>query len=463
MRRAALAAILVVTVVTRAAVLREPMRYDEAFTFLTYAVHPVGEIVGSYGLPNNHIFNTVLMHVSWVVLGNHLWSLRLPAFLAGCAIVPAAYLAVRTLYGAHAALWAAALTACSAPLVDFSVNARGYTLGILFVLLALWAAALMTDGHRLAPWPLFVVSCALAAWSVPTMGLGLAAVGVWAAAVLVLRRDARGLVALVSGAAVAGLITYLLYRPTFGQHGWVAGKTVPRDLGSLRALASATWDSWNRATPWPLQVVLGAAVVTGVAVHRRMGRQPVPVLAAALAVLVLSLLTGEGTGLFPRYWLAYLPFVLISAAAGFAWSVEALAARRRVALAPAFAVPVAAAVLLSVLVLAAGQAASEEPPVSDNAFSGYVRQAGFGEVAAEPHTYGPAVDYYLLRDHMTPTFGYLTPPMRQTGHAIVAIPGDDAVRAVDTMRALGAVPAPAPARLLRRFEYMSVWDVPIES
>ena len=45
------------------------------------------------------------------------------AFAAGSvAIVPASYLVARRLYDRHAALWAAALTATFAPLIDYSVN-----------------------------------------------------------------------------------------------------------------------------------------------------------------------------------------------------------------------------------------------------------------------------------------------------------------------------------------------------
>jgi hypothetical protein len=460
---AALAVVMLAAVVVRGVELRVPMRYDEAFSFLTYAVHPIDQIVGSYGLPNNHVFNTVLMHEAWQLLGNHLWSLRLPAFVFGCAIVPVGYLAGRALYGAHAGLWAAALLASSAPLIDFSVNARGYTPGIFFVLLALWCAALIAGGRRWWPWPIFVLACTLAFWSVPTMAVGLASVGVWAALVLAVRRDLPGLVLLGAGAAVAGLLAYLLYKPTFGQNGWEVGKEVARDWNSLRSLASLTWGNWNRATPWPLELLLGAVAVLGLLVHRWIGRQPVPLMAGVLLVLAASLATGVGTGRFPRYWLAYLPFVLISAAAGSAWVVERLLARRARREVLTAALPVAVAAVLGALVLIEGQGSSEAPPQSDNGLTTYFREElKPGEVAAEPRTFGPAIDYYLYRDGLPPTVGYTTPPMRTTGRAIVVVPGHDPLAAADTMRKLGAIVGSEPPRLLRRFEYISVWDVPID-
>jgi len=127
------------------------------------------------------------------------------------------------------------------------------------------------------------------------------------------------------------------------------------------------------------------------------------------------------------------------------------------------ALPVAVAALLGVLVLIEGQGSSEAPPVSDNGLTDYFRnELKPGEVAAEPRWFGPAVDYYLLRDGLPPTVGYVTPPMRTSGHAIVAALGHDPAAAVDTMRALGAIVGSEPPRLLRRFEYMSVWDVPID-
>lgn len=61
--------------------------------------------------------------------------IRLPAFIAGVLVVPASYLAARVLYNKRAALLAAALVASSSYLVEYSANARGYSMICLFFML----------------------------------------------------------------------------------------------------------------------------------------------------------------------------------------------------------------------------------------------------------------------------------------------------------------------------------------
>jgi 4-amino-4-deoxy-L-arabinose transferase-like glycosyltransferase len=395
------------------------------------------------------------MHLSVDVGGNRLPVLRAPNWAAGVAVVLVSYGVGRALYNPRAGLWIAALVASSAPMIDFSVIARGYMLGIFFVVSALWLAALAINGARIWPWPLFAVAGALAFWSVPTMAVGMATVGVWAGAVLVLRRRWGALGALVIASAAAGVIAYLLYRPTLDQQGWDVPNEVPRDASAIWLLAKATWGNWQRAVPWPVELLFAAAVLAGAVLHRRIARQPVPILAAVALVIGVALVTGVGAGQFPRFWLVCLPFFLISAGAGLELATRSIARRRR-----APAVPVAVAAVLAGLVLAAGQGGAEEPPTGDNQISGYLKHdLQAGEVLAHPYTFAPAVDYYLLRDGFTLTTGSVTGPMRKTGRAIVVAPGHDELPALDAVRFGGGVPG--RAELLRRFEAMSVWSVEV--
>jgi len=122
----ALALILAGGVALRVAFMWEPMRYDEAWSFTVFAIGPWRTVTLNYAQANNHVLNTILMHSTWRVFGDGLWVIRGPVFVAGSLVPLAAYAAVRRLRDSNAALWAAALTATSAPLIDFSVNARGY-------------------------------------------------------------------------------------------------------------------------------------------------------------------------------------------------------------------------------------------------------------------------------------------------------------------------------------------------
>ena len=112
------------------------MQLDEAYTYNEYASKPVLDGLSWYTLPNNHLLNTLLIHVATVVLGNEPWVVRLGALAAGLGLIPAIYALTRRLCGPPEGLLAAALVAASEPLIDYSTNARGYTLVALVTVLA---------------------------------------------------------------------------------------------------------------------------------------------------------------------------------------------------------------------------------------------------------------------------------------------------------------------------------------
>jgi hypothetical protein len=84
----------------RAAFINQPMRYDEALTFNEFASRPLYYGLSFYPDPNNHLLNTLLVHLAFVGLGNQPWVLRLPALIGGVLLVPATYVLTRLLYGA---------------------------------------------------------------------------------------------------------------------------------------------------------------------------------------------------------------------------------------------------------------------------------------------------------------------------------------------------------------------------
>src|SRR4051812_8490920 len=175
------------------------MRWDEAATFQEYARGSLGTIVSTYNRPNNQILYTLLEHLGIKAFGTGIAAVRLVAFAAGIGIIPAAFFAARRLYDQNAGLFAAALTATFGPLVDYSVNGRGYTLGALFVVLALWLGAVALEERRRAAWGGFVLTGAAAIYTLPTMAIGIAAVALWMGVNPLLERRWR-FVALLAGA-----------------------------------------------------------------------------------------------------------------------------------------------------------------------------------------------------------------------------------------------------------------------
>ena len=151
-------AIVVVAVAIRVAYLDVPLRYDEATTYNNFVSKPLYVALANYATPNNHLLHTFLAKVSVGVFGSAEWAIRLPrcspasrscrrrSRLRACTTV------------ALAALLAAALVASSSTLVEYSTNARGYTLVALATVLVFLAAARALETDSLGAWAAIAVA-----------------------------------------------------------------------------------------------------------------------------------------------------------------------------------------------------------------------------------------------------------------------------------------------------------------
>jgi len=309
-RVAAVAALTIVAALLRIPLLSRPMGNDEAASFIYYASHPLSVIVTIYGSPNNHILHSILMHASYRMFGGAEWALRLPAFLAGIAIVPLTYVAARALGGGQAIppvqtgkiacrpLIATALAASAPVLIDYSTDARGYTLLCCFVLICTIAIAR-------GAWRTFAISAALGFYTVPVMLYPFLMLVMWG------RRKA------IVPAIEAIVIAAALYAPALIVSGAGAIASNPyvrplpigqffRDLlpylGSVRAHLLI-------GIPIVVQVIIAIGFVIAVR------RFPIWI-GFAVVVVIVAL---QRVLPFPRVWLPFLILAFITAAAAWPW------------------------------------------------------------------------------------------------------------------------------------------------
>jgi len=418
--------------------LGEPMRWDEAATFQKYASESIGTITTLYDRPNNQILYSLLTHFSLDVFGQAVWVVRLVAFAAGVAIVPVSYLAARRLFDPVAGLWAAALTATFAPLVDYSVNGRGYTLGALFMLLALWLGARLVERDSLRDWVGLVLCCVLAVYAVPTMAIGVAIVALW-----MVLADRRVILKLAAALAAAGLLSLLLYSAALGQSGWDAVTPLAREWGTVTGLSGDVFENWNRAAPHPLDWLVAAGFVASLFVDRR--------LAIASLVVLVGVIAFGPIAPFVRSWLFVLPLYLIQTSAGLAW-----ATRRFGAVAPAVA-----AVVLAIALVGTGLRSTDVPPVTDNDIVALLKKytPPHEHVLVDRYAAAPTHYYYYER--------YGDPGLETTairsgdrarGHIVVVVPRGTSPTA--TVYKAGGI-AGGPARRLDRREWIDIYDVPL--
>lgn len=137
----------------RARYLSLPMRYDEAYTYAYFVRWPLVLSLASYDSPNNHLFHTLMAHLWTELAGSAEWAVRFPAFVAGCLLPPTVYVVSRGFASAVGAAMASAAAAVWPVLVEYSVNARGYSIVTLSYVLALGAAKYEIEkGARLGSW-----------------------------------------------------------------------------------------------------------------------------------------------------------------------------------------------------------------------------------------------------------------------------------------------------------------------
>jgi len=422
--------------------LGEPMRYDEAATFQKYALGSVGHIVGTYDRPNNQVFYSLLTHFSLGIFGHAVWVVRAVAFAAGVALVPVAYLVAARIHDRLVGLWAAALVATAAPLIDYSVNGRGYTLGALLVLLALWLGAGLLERQTLARWRGFVVCCVLAVWTIPTMAIGVAIVAVWMA---LQRVDRQMLVRLAIALGVAGLLSLLLYSAALGQSGWDAVTPLGRNWNDVTGLIDDIAENWTRAAPHPLDWLLGVAFVGSLFVERR--------LAIATGIVLLAVIAFGPIAPFVRSWLFLLPFFLIQASVGLAY-----VSRRAGVVAP-----LVAAVVLGICVVGEGLRSADVPPISDNDIVGLLKKYArpHEHILIDRYTAAPTHYYYYERygDPGVETH-FIRSTDRENRHIVVVVPRGTSP--VETVAKAGGAAA-GRARLLDRREWIDFYDVPLRS
>lgn len=332
---ATLAVLLIITiagVVYRFEYLYSSLHHDEAYTYMAFA-HSLRTALTDYHLPNNHVFHTILVYLATQLFGNAPWAVRLPAFLAGVLLIPAVYVLGKRHYDRWTGLGAALLVATSPAIVNYSINARGYTLVALLGLFLLLLAYIVRQGKNRFAWILIVLVSALGMYTVPVFLFPFGIAFLWMFLENVLA-NAPGYTSrcdflaywLVSG-MVAVVLTLSLYLPVliytgpqqFFANGFVTPVPWPDYPETLAHRLAETWAEWTFRVPRIVILLLVAGVALSLLLHRKITALRVPLQVAA-AIWVIVLLIFQRPNAWSKVWFGLLPLVLLWAAAGL-WGV----------------------------------------------------------------------------------------------------------------------------------------------
>jgi len=321
----ALWCIILLAATCRIVALGQPMRYDESVTWALFSGRSWTTIVSWYPFPNNHVLHSLLAKATSAIAPWSPWALRLPAFIAGVAIVPLTWAVGRRFADPVTALLGAALAAGSTSLVLYSANARGYSLVVALWLALLLVAFRVRRGSSASGWASFAMIAAAGLYTIPVMLYPLGAAALW------LLLDVRGItdgqwsrrVALVASACVlAGALALLAYLPIIRTSGlsaltgnpFVTAMTWTGFAAGVPRFLAQVVVAWAEPFPWwsaPLMLALAVAGLPSPADARRGASLAVATLAWTA---LLTLATHRVP--FVRVWLFLLPLYLLAVARG---------------------------------------------------------------------------------------------------------------------------------------------------
>ncbi len=331
----ALGLITLAALVLRALLLRQPVQYDEAYTFIHYASKSLTTILANYSAPNNHIFHTLLVALACHLLGADLWTLRLPALLAGILTVPAAYIAARRFFSAHQSLAAAAALAVTPVFIEYSANGRGYTLVILFSLLLANFAGLLLEKQTTPALVAYGLTAALGFYTIPIFLYPMAGISLWLSASYLTESGSwktrlRSLTVFLVTCALAGLLTFLLYSPVIffgtGLGSLVSNKIVESQnwatfFGNLSPRLINTATLWMTGFAPVFRGLLLIGFLISLFFYRKASNQRLP-LAIFLVLAIAILMLIQRVVPLPRVWLFLEAFYLLFSAAGLTWLAD---------------------------------------------------------------------------------------------------------------------------------------------
>ena len=408
--------------------LSQPMRVDEAATYLYYVRKPPLYGLVSYTLPNNHVFHTLLVSGSTFLFGDHPWVIRLPAFVAGIAVIPLTFLVARRAHGDGAGLIAAAFVATSSVLIEYSTNARGYTIvGAIFLGLLALQPALIRDEPR--AWRWFAILSAIGFFTIPTM---LFPFGVVVASLALQHVPWKRLARAVALTFVLTVVAYLPALLWTGPHAFLGNRFVMSRPWSVwlslvrPASITPTWTGWNRDLGLAGVILFAVFFVVGLARDRTR--------LALIAVMWCALLVVAARWIvLPRVWTFLIPVYWITVAAGIAW-----VARGRWA----FAVALAACLAIGGSVLASSsvlKACDGCFPAADRVVA--TLKSARGTVLAYNPATVPLQYYSALRDERLSIN-----PRRPAGGELFIVVDTTAGQTLATVARADAVPPDVVAR-----------------
>jgi hypothetical protein len=306
--------------------LNQPMQCDESATFLFFASRPLYITLANYIEPNNHIFHTLLVKLSLIIFGNQPWAIRMPAFLAGLILIPATYLTCRQIYGKEAAIFCISIVASSSPLIEYSINARGYSIICLLAILAFAVTIDILKNDRIEGWGLLAIFWAIGFYTIPIMLYPFAINISWILLCVYFSKPwliyiyLRMIFITIIVMVIIVIILYFPVLVTFSIFAITSNKyvsAIPLNIFFQKILPSLymTWNEWTKDCSVIINYLLLFGFMTSICINDKINQYKIHII-FPIIIAIPTILLIQRVIPFERVWLFLLPFYYIAASSG---------------------------------------------------------------------------------------------------------------------------------------------------
>jgi hypothetical protein len=322
---------LLIGCATRGYFLAQPMRYDEAFTFLSFVNKDFYHLF-FYTHPNNQVLHTLLVKASTFVWGGGAATIRFPSFLAGVGLIPLTFLLCRKLK--VSGIFASIAISVFPYLIAYSTNARGYSL-LVFLTVFLTLTGIQTlKVPSVVGTTIFSVIASLGMLTMPSMLFPIAGIYCWLVCLFFINGESVRNISYkfaIPCVLLTFIFTAILYTPVIlasnGIESIVGNQFVqsqPWD-GFLRSISphfQKTYNVFYRDIPKPVLFTCLMLVIIGTYASIRKQNWN-------MLFLLPSVCFGSAIVFFikhripyPRTWIYIIPFILLLADSGFTYITE---------------------------------------------------------------------------------------------------------------------------------------------
>ncbi len=309
--------------------IQRPMQHDEAYSAVVFAFSPLINVLTDYHFPNNHVFHSLLVHITYNLFGPYEWAVRLPAFVASVLSAPLGFVLAKRWYQQNIALISGIFIAVFPALIHYAVNARGYSIMALFTLVLFILGDYVKHHKNPAAWFLIAITGALGFFTLPIMAYPLAIFYVWMGLIWILNlygKDYSGrsfFANIFSTGILTAILGLGLYTPIFLNWGfesifanpYVSAMDQTLYLQTVNSRLSELWQVINQGIVPGFGSLLILGFMFSLLFHRKISREKIPVQILSLVIIII-LVAIQRPNIYARTWVFYYPLLLIWVTAG---------------------------------------------------------------------------------------------------------------------------------------------------